>query len=274
MLVQTALPTDGLERKERWLRKHVVEACQRVAQDRNRIWDAAAADFEMLQTVMGDVSQFLAFISRELDETHKMIASTHAELNAMRNGDEDDEDKSRRASGEGSEPAAPYHLTQREETAGGGGGGAKNLLRDFDTLRRQLRTNRIKAGEISLDAHGAALLHVLHLRQREHMRQVCLPILSDWLMTTQARARGCSVPGAGPSFGGTPVHATMILCNVTRFTPGARVTLGSQRRGLLCIRRAPGTAPVSLLLFFLLRAVIRCVVAGEEDPQASAGVDT
>lgn len=176
LCLQTALPTDGLERKELWLRKHVVEACQRVAQDRNRIWDAAAADFEMLQTVMGDVSQFLAFISRELDETHKMIASTHAELDAMRHGDEDDEVESRRASGDGNEPAAPYRLTQREETAGGGGGGAKNLLRDFDTLRRQLRTNRIKAGKISLDAHGAALLHVLHLRQREHMRQVCLPI--------------------------------------------------------------------------------------------------
>ena len=47
-------------------------------------------------------------------------------------------------------------------------------MRDFDALRRQLQMNRVKAGDVCLDAHGAALLHVLHLRQREHMQQVTL----------------------------------------------------------------------------------------------------
>ena len=38
----TARPTEALEKKQRWLRKHVVTAHQRVAKDRDRVWASVA----------------------------------------------------------------------------------------------------------------------------------------------------------------------------------------------------------------------------------------
>jgi hypothetical protein len=186
----TAQPTEALEKRKRWLQKHVVDAHRRVANDRDRVWAAAAADAEMQQTIMGDVSQFLVFLARELQLTHDMMAAMAAELDAMREGEggagDGDGIGGAGGAGGGQEQVASLSIFDDPASgaaeggaggrAGGGGGGSKNLLRDFEALRRQLRTNRVKSASLALDAHGGALLHALHLRQKQHLRQVLLPV--------------------------------------------------------------------------------------------------
>jgi hypothetical protein len=160
----TGLPTIDFQDKERKLDK-LSASCKTVAQDRDKIWAAAAPDLEMQQGIMQDVSQFLVFLERELEAVRLMMGTLANELEALSDSD----------------PAAigphvsthPAHQNrgERHRASDDRMGASANLLADFDALREQLKTNRIQVGKTALQKHVSALVQVLELRRSVHLQQ-------------------------------------------------------------------------------------------------------
>ena len=169
----TGLPTIDFLDKERKLNK-LIATCRKVAQERDTIWAAAAPDLEMQQGIMQDVSQFLAFVERELATVRLMIGSLTDELEALSSDDPAavDTDPHEASTQEASTPFSRHARAEEQHGANADSGAAGgDLLADFDALRQQLKTNRIQAGKMALQEHGGVLVQALLLRRSAHLKQ-------------------------------------------------------------------------------------------------------
>jgi hypothetical protein len=160
----TGLPTIDFQDKERKLDK-LSASCKTVAQDRDKIWAAAAPDLEMQQGIMQDVSQFLVFLERELEAVRLMMGTLANELEALSDSDP--------AAIDSNVSTHPAHQNrgERHRASDDRMGASANLLADFDALREQLKTNRIQVGKTALQKHVGALVQVLELRRSVHLQQ-------------------------------------------------------------------------------------------------------
>ena len=176
----SGLPTDELRVKEQGLQRHVGK-CKGVAQQRDALWRAAGADVDMHAAIMGDVTQFLVFVTRERDLVAERLGALRAELEAM--GDDGqwlakraEAERLRRYAESGvleAAEAAPAQRNHVQADAAGQGktGQGKCVLGSFAALREQLMVNRLKSGLLVLEREGAELVEYLHLRQQAHLQQ-------------------------------------------------------------------------------------------------------
>ena len=176
----SGLPTDELRVKEQGLQRHVGK-CKGVAQQRDALWRAAGADVDMHAAIMGDVTQFLVFVTRERDLVDERLVALRAELEAM--GDDGqwlakraEAERLRRYAESGvleAAEAAPAQRNHVQADAAGQGktGQGKCVLGSFAALREQLMVNRLKSGLLVLEREGAELVEYLHLRQQAHLQQ-------------------------------------------------------------------------------------------------------
>ena len=176
----SGLPTEELRVKEQELQRHVGK-CKGVAQQRDALWRAAGADVDMHAAIMGDVTQFLVFVTRERDLVDERLGALRAELEDM--GDDGqwlakraEAERLRRYAESGvleAAEAAPAQRNHVQADAAGQGktGQGKCVLGSFAALREQLMVNRLKSGLLVLEREGAELVEYLHLRQQAHLQQ-------------------------------------------------------------------------------------------------------
>ena len=171
----SGLPTDELRVKEQELQRHVGK-CKGVAQQRDALWRAAGADVDMHAAIMGDVTQFLVFVTRERDLVDERLEALRAELEAVGDdgqwlGKRTEAERLRRYAESGVLEAAQAVPAQRNNERADATGEGKCVLGSFAALREQLTVNRLKSGLMVLEREGAELVEYLHLRQQAHLQQ-------------------------------------------------------------------------------------------------------